>query len=186
MNLDYYTLFDSLIEKLDKFPLDMQFHLTKIQKIDSKLIKLNKKFDNLLKKKLKNENNFDLKFLNSNLEKLQIKREKSMKFVSEILNNILEEIDLNYTDELKLPLNFNLKQASFLKTKIDKKDIPEINQPYYCSCKGPAYGDMIRCDGNNCKILWFHFECVNLVSVPKNCFYCADCQNDKNLEILEN
>lgn len=49
-------------------------------------------------------------------------------------------------------------------------------QPVYCTCKKPSYGQMIACDGKSCDFEWFHYECVGLKSPPKGKWYCRKCQ----------
>eukprot|EP01029_Cantina_marsupialis_P026336 TRINITY_DN704_c0_g3_i1.p1 TRINITY_DN704_c0_g3~~TRINITY_DN704_c0_g3_i1.p1 ORF type:complete len:261 (-),score=88.08 TRINITY_DN704_c0_g3_i1:163-945(-) len=54
----------------------------------------------------------------------------------------------------------------------------EENQTY-CICKGASHGEMIGCDGANCLIEWFHFECVGVKPGeigPDQKWYCPDCQ----------
>ena len=88
----------------------------------------------------------------------------------------------NLTEDLKVSSNFfsqNYKQSNILKTRLQKEDVPmSVRQPVYCSCKTVACGDMIRCDGPNCKILWYHFECVNLLNVPKSSWICSNCKKE--------
>lgn len=36
----------------------------------------------------------------------------------------------------------------------------------YCFCRGGAGGDMIGCDGKDCPIGWFHWECVGITKAP--------------------
>lgn len=48
----------------------------------------------------------------------------------------------------------------------------------YCYCRS-AYdeaSEMIGCDGDNCQIEWFHFECVGILVAPKGKWYCPECQ----------
>lgn len=48
----------------------------------------------------------------------------------------------------------------------------------YCYCRA-AYdeaSEMIGCDGDNCQIEWFHFECVGILVAPKGKWYCPECQ----------
>lgn len=48
-------------------------------------------------------------------------------------------------------------------------DIDDPNEPRYCYCNRVSFGEMVGCDGEACKIEWFHLECVGLRSAPKNC-----------------
>ncbi|XP_044584467.1 uncharacterized protein LOC123264976 isoform X2 [Cotesia glomerata] len=45
----------------------------------------------------------------------------------------------------------------------------------YCRCPYDEVSEMIACDGNNCRIEWFHFECVGIMVPPKGKWYCPDC-----------
>lgn len=51
----------------------------------------------------------------------------------------------------------------------------EENAEVYCTCRKVSYGDMVACDGKNCKIEWFHYECVGITEEPKGAWYCPDC-----------
>ncbi|XP_025086221.1 inhibitor of growth protein 2-like isoform X2 [Pomacea canaliculata] len=53
------------------------------------------------------------------------------------------------------------------------------NEPTYCVCNQVSYGEMIGCDNNDCKLEWFHFNCVGLTTKPKGKWYCPDCRGDK-------
>lgn len=48
----------------------------------------------------------------------------------------------------------------------------------YCYCNGPNAGTMIGCDGKKCKREWFHLECTDLKSLPKEeeAWFCRDCE----------
>lgn len=46
----------------------------------------------------------------------------------------------------------------------------------YCRCPYDEVSEMIACDGSNCAIEWFHFECVNIMVPPKGTWYCPQCR----------
>lgn len=50
----------------------------------------------------------------------------------------------------------------------DEMDVEDPNEPRYCYCNRVSFGEMVGCDGEECKIEWFHLECVGLRSAPKN------------------
>ena len=54
----------------------------------------------------------------------------------------------------------------------------------YCQCPYDEVSEMIACDGSDCRIEWFHFECVGIMVPPKGKWYCPDCR--KRLGIAEN
>ncbi|XP_020248026.1 PHD finger protein ING1 isoform X2 [Asparagus officinalis] len=49
------------------------------------------------------------------------------------------------------------------------------NEPTYCICNQVSWGEMIACDNPDCKIEWFHFQCVGLKEHPKGKWYCSSC-----------
>lgn len=49
------------------------------------------------------------------------------------------------------------------------------DEPRYCMCEEVSYGNMVACDNAQCKIEWFHFECVGLLAKPEGKWYCAKC-----------
>lgn len=53
------------------------------------------------------------------------------------------------------------------------------NEPTYCLCNQVSYGEMIGCDNFECKIEWFHFNCVGLTHKPKGKWYCPHCRGDR-------
>ncbi|RKP14172.1 plan Homeodomain finger of tumor Supressor Ing4 [Piptocephalis cylindrospora] len=54
------------------------------------------------------------------------------------------------------------------------------DEPRYCICHQVSYGEMVGCDGEDCEIEWFHYECVGLTTKPKGDWYCPDCLKKRN------
>lgn len=55
-------------------------------------------------------------------------------------------------------------------------DMPiDPNEPTYCICNRVSFGEMVGCDNPDCRVEWFHFECVGLTSPPKGKWYCNEC-----------
>ena len=46
----------------------------------------------------------------------------------------------------------------------------------WCYCNTPSYGEMIKCENEECAIQWFHFDCLRIRSAPKSKWYCPTCQ----------
>lgn len=51
------------------------------------------------------------------------------------------------------------------------------NEPTYCICDKPSFGEMIACDNDECIKEWFHYECVGLLGPVKGKWFCPDCTN---------
>lgn len=48
-------------------------------------------------------------------------------------------------------------------------------EPTYCYCEQVSYGEMVACDGPDCKREWFHLPCIGLAAPPKGQWFCDDC-----------
>ncbi|GAA6008995.1 uncharacterized protein JCM10292_001751 [Rhodotorula paludigena] len=46
----------------------------------------------------------------------------------------------------------------------------------YCFCHRPSFGEMIGCDAPDCKIEWFHLNCIGLKESPEGSWYCSQCE----------
>lgn len=49
-------------------------------------------------------------------------------------------------------------------------------EPAYCYCEKGSFGDMVGCDGPDCKREWFHLGCIGLSAPPKGQWFCEECQ----------
>ena len=45
----------------------------------------------------------------------------------------------------------------------------------YCQCPHDEYSEMIGCDAPDCRLEWFHFECVNILVPPEGKWFCPEC-----------
>ena len=52
----------------------------------------------------------------------------------------------------------------------------------YCQCPHDDISEMIGCDAPDCKLEWFHFECVGIMVPPKGKWYCPQCTKRYGLE----
>lgn len=57
----------------------------------------------------------------------------------------------------------------------------------YCKCRGTKHDpNMIACDNKNCKIEWFHYECVGITTPPDGEWYCDDCKASMGYKATNN
>ena len=51
------------------------------------------------------------------------------------------------------------------------------NDKLYCVCQCPHddVSEMIGCDAPDCRLEWFHFECVGIMVPPKGKWFCPEC-----------
>lgn len=59
----------------------------------------------------------------------------------------------------------------------------EADNKLYCVCQSPHddVSEMIACDAPDCKIEWFHFECIGIISPPEGHWYCPECTKRYNI-----
>ena len=56
------------------------------------------------------------------------------------------------------------------------KNLGKAKIMHWCICDGVDDGrPMIKCDHDNCNTKWFHFECVQLETTPKEPWFCETC-----------
>jgi hypothetical protein len=51
------------------------------------------------------------------------------------------------------------------------------DEKLWCICSKPFAGEMIGCDNLECKIEWFHFECMKIRRAPKGDWFCLECRS---------
>ena len=45
----------------------------------------------------------------------------------------------------------------------------------YCQCPHDEVSEMIGCDAPDCRLEWFHFECVGILIPPEGKWFCPEC-----------
>ncbi|CAJ0581444.1 unnamed protein product, partial [Mesorhabditis spiculigera] len=59
----------------------------------------------------------------------------------------------------------------------EEEEEEEDEESIWCVCKKPSDGDMIYCENEDCRIQWFHFECVGLSQAPIGHWFCPECSH---------
>lgn len=54
-----------------------------------------------------------------------------------------------------------------------QENSPEV----WCFCRAEESGQMIACDNEQCKIIWFHTSCLRIEKIPKGKWLCPDCHS---------
>lgn len=49
------------------------------------------------------------------------------------------------------------------------------NEPRYCYCSRPSYGEMVMCENTYCEREWFHVDCIDEKKLPEK-WYCKHCR----------
>lgn len=66
-------------------------------------------------------------------------------------------------------------QLCYHQKKKKKKSSASKGEPVYCLCQRANYGEMVRCDSDDCAIEWFHYPCVGLTRKPVKRWMCPEC-----------
>jgi len=111
--------------------------------------------------------------LDTDLKKFEAELEQGGIKEQVIPQSLLKPIDNGKANSRKRTLE-NPTDARVLQIDIDMPIDP--NEPTYCICNRVSFGEMVGCDNAECKVEWFHFECVGLTTPPKGKWYCPDCQ----------
>ena len=65
------------------------------------------------------------------------------------------------------------------RTSLADEPPTDPNEPTFCICNQVSWGEMVACDGANCKREWFHYPCVGLTEPPKGPWHCPECSSAK-------
>ena len=49
----------------------------------------------------------------------------------------------------------------------------------WCFFQSGESGKMIACDNKDCKIIWFHVDCLKIKRTPKGTWFCPECTKSK-------
>lgn len=181
--LSPFEIFDNLLNEAHSYPLDAQYHITRIQSIDRKIMRYTKKLQKHLKLTLRSDKEDytnEIKRCLSKLALLNKKRKFSLNIITKLTHEIFSIMEQKFPKEWKADISNPLKNPSIIKTKINKEDVSNlVKQPKYCLCRTYAFGDMVRCDDPECKIVWYHYECVGLMHSPKGNWHCDRCKQNK-------
>ncbi|KAF2095373.1 hypothetical protein NA57DRAFT_44678 [Rhizodiscina lignyota] len=55
----------------------------------------------------------------------------------------------------------------------------------YCLCNSVSYGNMVGCDNDECKLQWFHWDCVGLTKEPEGDWLCPVCRQMDPKKIIK-
>lgn len=73
------------------------------------------------------------------------------------------------------------KKVKKVKEKVQVLPPPPINEPHYCYCARPAFGEMVECENSLCDKEWFHLGCIEEKKLPDK-WYCADCKRARRAQ----
>lgn len=76
----------------------------------------------------------------------------------------------------KMSFSINLKQLrqNVIQGHRSKSITPIDDEPRYCWCNQPSFGEMVACDNGKCPKEWFHYQCVGLKKAPTGPWFCSN------------
>ena len=77
------------------------------------------------------------------------------------------------TDILLSKLSVLLPEIVSRKPDVSQKH----NRELFCICNKPKFGNMIKCTDLSCKILHYHYSCVNIKRAPRGNWTCLTCKD---------
>ena len=69
-------------------------------------------------------------------------------------------------------------------SNLRQEDGKDANKYCYPGCTLTESKGLVGCDGKDCDIKWFHYECVNMdeSNMPKGDWTCLDCEPSKSVK----
>ena len=72
------------------------------------------------------------------------------------------------------------KAPSFTTMQLPE-EVPQVPaDDQWCYCKRREFGETIACDNELCQIIWFHTQCLKMISILENDRYWPDCSKSTN------
>ena len=53
------------------------------------------------------------------------------------------------------------------------------SQDVWCFYQSEESGEMIACENEHCRIIWFHTTCLRLKSIPRGKWFCPECTKER-------
>lgn len=99
------------------------------------------------------------------------KKKKGLEDIEDVEDG--DEVDGNTTGKKSNSTNLDRLKASAASGGGSSSS--GSHEPTYCYCNQVSFGEMVGCDGDDCKREWFHLPCIGFKNPPKGKWYCDDC-----------
>jgi len=188
------TYLEELVKNLSEVPKDIYGVFALIGELDVKckataedMTKLSKQYLSKSKRTLKDLQSEETQEMMGKIEQqhkdcVKLSKEKLdlANRAYDVVDNHIRRLD-EYLSRFEYELretgqDMNAKSDGTKELEAKELDMPiDPNEPTYCVCHRVSFGEMVACDNPECKIEWFHFECVDLKKQPKGRWYCPEC-----------
>ena len=97
-------------------------------------------------------------------------------------NSSTSDSDNDDSDNLVMDesdISVNAMSSSSAAAAAATHEAAAISDKLYCVCQCPHddVSEMIGCDAPDCRLEWFHFECVGILVPPKGQWFCPECRD---------
>ncbi|GMT24742.1 hypothetical protein PFISCL1PPCAC_16039 [Pristionchus fissidentatus] len=206
--MDIDKIFAEGMDQLEKLPAKVQKCTSEIRTLDIKCAELNSKvkiktaaFMKALKKMNKEQKNKHYKEIDEMFDELEKMTRKKVNLATQLYDSVDEDISAMDKTTKRLEAGsrrgHNDEEASTSDGRKKKKrkgekveeetegmNVPMVempidpNEPLYCTCHAVSFGEMVCCDNPDCRVEWFHFQCVGMVTGPpsKVKWFCEACR----------
>ncbi|OQS55471.1 Ing5 [Ecytonucleospora hepatopenaei] len=166
-------IYDNLLQTIQQFSMETYYYKRQTKKVDLVI----DKYKNKLKKamaKLPKKNEKSLERIKRRLTEMF----ENKKNLVEGLEESIKKHKL-FFDKLNSLSNYSVSTNDILlrskSPMVVKVNNESTDNRIYCSCGGKAYGNMIRCDEEECDIGWYHYKCIGILKTPKSPWKCSRC-----------
>lgn len=164
-------VFDSMLEKIQQFPLDANSFERHLKRLDKSHNRYRTVYERLVSRLVSPENERYVKIATKIKRCLHRKMKVTKKFegrVSKLLGSLKEMAKMANIDLSIVQLHGN-------GTSVVRINGTSSGSRKYCSCGGRASGTMVCCDNPKCEVKWFHAKCMSLTPMPKEGWKCPKC-----------
>lgn len=168
-------LLRNAIESLNETPLKIQNAFTEISEIQQHTAKHEATIQQFMHATQENEAIDDK--INYAFSKLYESDKLVVSKYDDVLNFLDDQIDYfeRETEDFRENCAISALKLRSVGTELDFDDANAKDS--FCYCKNAGDGSMVACDGEECKIEWFHYKCVGLTEQPKGKWLCDECKS---------
>ena len=129
------------------------------------------------KSKKRRRSNYDISQDEKDAKPLSKKMRESLALNQRPASSDEDQCDESYGDEEEEEGEVTTGQ-----TELGAKSEESLKLYCYCQCPHDDISEMIGCDAPDCRLEWFHFECVGIMVPPEGKWYCPECTKRYGLE----
>lgn len=177
-----FEIFDRMLEEVQQLRLDANYFSKSTSRIDAKVAVLRrrcKKYEERLMRGPSEKYTERIFRCHSMIKKLLSKRHTDFDVFRSVVHGLKQKCE-SLCDGTDAPFCFKEPSISNMNCLVNAGD--GGGDTLYCKCNRPAFGNMIACDSSECKVGWFHCECVGFGGSSKMTWICMECKKRTTLQ----